>query len=226
MDLNIDWEKVSGLLPVIVQDEKTLQVLMLAYMDENAYKLTCKSGFAHYFSRTKQRIWKKGESSGHVQHVKKIFLDCDNDTLLLHVKQVGVACHTGRVSCFFKQINSNTITKDEVLVDLSSTYGVIDELYHIIQERKNADINSSYVAKLLNGHENSMLKKVVEEAGEFCFAYKDKNEKEIIYEAADVIFHLLVSLGAANVHPDRVLGELKRRFGTSGIEEKNSRNAK
>lgn len=221
---NIDWEKVGGLLPVIVQEELSKDVLMMAYMNEEAYMLTCKTKIAHYFSRTKQRIWKKGETSGNIQNIKAIYLDCDNDTLLLSVEQVGgVACHTGRHSCFFQRID-----KDEVMSspkDTVVTYGIIDTLYHIIEERRQSDPQTSYVAKLLHGKENSLLKKVVEEAGELCFAIKDKNDDEIVYEAADLVFHTLVALSSQKIHPDRVKQELQRRFGTSGIEEKNSRNA-
>lgn len=227
MSLKIDWEKVSNLLPVIVQDAKSLDVLMLAYMNEEAFALTCKTQLAHYFSRTKERIWKKGESSGHIQKIEAMFLDCDNDTLLLHVEQVGgIACHTGRKSCFFNRIepqsNSTTITEEPTL-DEVQLYGIIDTLYHIIQERKNADPSSSYVAKLLHGKENSMLKKIVEEASELCFAIKDKDEGEVVYEAADLLFHALVGLGSRNIHPDRIKQELARRFGLSGIAEKNAR---
>ena len=102
-------------------------------------------------------------------------------------------------------------------------YGVIDTLYHTIQERKNEDTTKSYTSKLLNGNQNSMLKKIVEEAGEFCFAIKDNNTDEAIYEAADITYHVLVALASKNISPDRVKQELARRFGISGIEEKNSR---
>jgi len=227
MSVNIDWQKVSSLLPVIVQDAKSLEVLMLAYMNEEAFELTCKTSLAHYFSRTKGRIWKKGESSGHIQKIKTMFLDCDNDTLLLHVEQVGgIACHTGRKSCFFNRINTHDNTTkitDEPIKDEAALYGIVDTLYHVIQERKNADPSSSYVAKLLHGKKNSMLKKISEEAAELCFAMKDKNEEEIVYEAADLLFHVLVGLGWHNVHPDRIKQELARRFGLSGIAEKNAR---
>lgn len=224
MSFTINWEKVGGLLPVVVQEEHTKDVLMVAYMDKEAYTLTCESKIAHYFSRTKQRIWKKGETSGNIQKVQAIYLDCDNDTLLLSVEQVGgVACHTGRHSCFFKRIDTNENIGEEK--NMTETYGIIDTLYHIIEERKKSNPQTSYVAKLLHGNPNSMLKKIVEEAGELCFALKDKDEKEIVYEAADLLFHSLVALGSQNIHPERVKEELKRRFGKSGIEEKNSRNA-
>ncbi|OCM00352.1 Phosphoribosyl-ATP pyrophosphatase [Aliarcobacter thereius] len=216
----IDWEKMNNLIPVITQDNKSNEVLMLAYTNKDALKLSLETGFAHYFSRSKQRIWKKGESSNHTQEIVDVFLDCDNDTLLFKVNQKGVACHTGRESCFFQNIKTDKVIS-EVKVD--TNYGVIDSLYHTIQNRKNEDSTKSYTAKLLKGDTNSMLKKIVEESGEFCFAIKDKNENESIYEAADIVYHVLVALASLNIDPDRVKQELKRRFNISGIEEKNSR---
>ncbi len=218
----IDFEKNDGLVPVIVQDSETLAVLMLAYMDKEAVELTMKTNFAHYFSRSKQRIWKKGESSGHTQEIVEMFMDCDEDTLLLKVIQKGVACHTGRETCFFTNLQTEEVISD-VKVDTASAYGVIDTLYHTIQERKNADPKESWTAKLLQGDQNSMLKKIVEESGEFTFAIKDDDTQEIIYEAADITYHVLVALASKNISPDRVKQELGRRFGLSGIVEKESR---
>lgn len=221
----IDWEKMQGLVPVITQDASTKEVLMLAYMNKEALELSLSTNIAHYFSRSKQRIWKKGESSGHIQDIVEILLDCDDDTILLKVNQTGVACHTGRKSCFFTNVKTNEIIS-EVEVDTSAAYGVIDTLYHTIQEKKNTDPTKSYTAKLLQGEENSMLKKIVEEAGELTFAIKDNDEKEIIFEAADITYHVLVALASKNISPDRVKQELTRRFGMSGIDEKNARQEK
>lgn len=217
----IDWQK-QKLLPVIVQDAATNEVLMMAYMDKEALRLSLDTKTAHYFSRSKQRIWKKGESSGHTQEIEEFLLDCDNDTLLIKVKQHGVACHTGRKSCFFTKLESGE-SVSEVEVDTTAAYGVIDTLYHTIQERKNADPSSSWTAKLFSKGENTILKKVIEEAGEFTFAYKDNDEEEMIYEAADLTYHMLVALASKNISPDRIKQELARRFGMSGIEEKNNR---
>lgn len=218
----IDWDKMQNLIPVITQDSLTNEVLMLAYMNKEAFELTTTTGYAHYFSRSKQRLWKKGEESGHTQKVIESFIDCDNDTLLLKVEQEGVACHTGRKSCFFTKLDTNEIIND-VEIDTTNAYGVIDTLYHIIQDRKNDDPKKSYTAKLLKGKENSMLKKIVEEAGEFTFAVKDNDTEEIIYEGADLVYHCMVALASKNISPDRIKQELARRFGMSGIEEKNSR---
>ena len=217
----VDWQKCK-LLPVIVQDNSTNEVLMMAYMDKQALGLSLQTKIAHYFSRTKQRIWKKGESSGHTQTIHSFNLDCDNDTLLIKVTQEGVACHTGRRTCFFTELESGEINSD-VEIDAKTLYGIIDTLYHTIQERKNADPTTSWTAKLISKGENTILKKVVEEAGEFSFAYKDDDEDEMVYEAADLTYHMLVALAVKNISPDRVKQELARRFDMSGIAEKDSR---
>ncbi|SFV51495.1 Phosphoribosyl-AMP cyclohydrolase / Phosphoribosyl-ATP pyrophosphatase [hydrothermal vent metagenome] len=217
----VDWEK-SELLPVIVQEVTTNEILMMAYMNREALELSLSTKIAHYFSRSKQRIWKKGESSGHTQAIHSFSIDCDNDTLLIKVTQEGVACHTGRKSCFFTELESGE-TNSEVEVDTTAAYGVIDTLYHTIQERKLADPKTSWTAKLIHKGDNTILKKVVEEAGEFCFAYKDNDASEMIYEAADLTYHMLVALAVKNISPDRIKQELARRFDMSGIAEKNAR---
>jgi len=217
----VDWQK-SELLPVIVQDVLNNEVLMMAYMNKEALELSLRTRIAHYFSRSKQRIWKKGESSGHIQTIHSFHIDCDNDTLLIKVTQEGVACHTGRRSCFFTELESGAIDS-KVEVKSEALYGVIDTLYHTIQERKHADPKTSWTAKLFAKGDNTILKKVIEEAGEFTFAYKDSDEAEMVYEAADLTYHMLVALAAKNIAPDRIEQELARRFGMSGIAEKNSR---
>lgn len=219
----IDWQK-QELLPVIVQDIINNEVLMMAYMDKEALELSLSTGVAHYYSRSKQRIWKKGETSGHIQTIHSFNIDCDSDTLLIKVEQEGVACHTGRRSCFFTELKSGE-TQSEIQVDTHAMYGVIDTLYHTIQERKNADPSTSWTAKLFSKGENTILKKVIEEAGEFTFAFKDNDEREMIYEAADLTYHMLVALASKNISPDRIKGELARRFDMSGIAEKSSRKA-
>ncbi len=221
----IDFTKQDGIVPVVAQDSKTLEILMVAYTNKEALELTLQTGYAHYFSRSKQRLWKKGETSGHTQKILEILLDCDNDTLVFKIEQTGVACHTGRKSCFFTNLQTNQINS-EVEIEPNSTYSVIDILYHTILERKNSDSEKSYTASLLHGKENTLLKKIVEEAGELTFALKDKDENEIIYESADVAYHILVALALHNISPDRIKQELARRFGISGIAEKNSRTNK
>ena len=221
--MRIDWEK-NPLLPAIAQDSKSNQVLMLAYMNEEAYNLTLETGFAHYFSRSKQRIWKKGESSGHTQKVEDLLIDCDADTILLKVEQKGVACHTGRESCFFTSV----MQEREVLeptVDINSKYSVVDTLDHTIVERKIGEGKKSWTKKLLDDKE-LLLSKIREEADELCVAINEESDEQVIYEAADLLYHSLVGLGLRDVSPDRVKQELQRRFGTSGITEKESRKEK
>lgn len=241
--MNVNWDKIDGLLPVIVQENNTNEVLMMAYMNEEALNLSKTTGIAHYFSRTKDRIWKKGEESGNFQIIKAMILDCDNDSLLLKVEQVGnVACHTGNKTCFFNDI----LTKAPNLKNMikNEKYDILDSLYHVAIDRKaNADLKDSYISHLYQNGENAYLKKVCEEVAEFSFAIKDlskfkkygelKQESfgehcqnpnyDVVYEAADVLFHMIVALADFDIHPSRILDELKRREGKSGIEEKNAR---
>ncbi|MDO5046384.1 bifunctional phosphoribosyl-AMP cyclohydrolase/phosphoribosyl-ATP diphosphatase HisIE [Campylobacter sp.] len=260
--MKIDWDKVAGLMPVIVQESATNEVLMLAYMNEEALNLSMQTGLAHYFSRTKNRIWKKGETSGNIQKIESMYLDCDNDTLLIKVEQIGaVACHTGEKSCFFRKLEMSQKEEQAACKEQNlakPNYGVIDEIYHTILERKlNADPKNSYVASLFAKGENAILKKVGEEATEFVIACKDvskykdeskilssqpqenqkieqnlleemleKAKNDMIYEAADLCFHMLVALALHGIHPEHIKAELARRNGISGIAEKNSRNAK
>jgi phosphoribosyl-ATP pyrophosphohydrolase/phosphoribosyl-AMP cyclohydrolase len=218
--MSIDW-KANPLIPAIAQDYQTNEVLMLAYMNEEAYNLTLSTNYAHYFSRSKQRIWKKGESSNHTQEIKDMLIDCDSDTIILKIKQNGVACHTGRKSCFFTSITQDKIVaKKEINTD--EIYSVVDTLYHTILERKNSSDPKSWTKKLLD-NEELMLSKIEEEANEVCVAIKSESDKQVIYESADLLYHTLVGLGHRNISPDRVKQELARRFGMSGIEEKEGR---
>ncbi|WP_456430042.1 bifunctional phosphoribosyl-AMP cyclohydrolase/phosphoribosyl-ATP diphosphatase HisIE [Nitratifractor sp.] len=218
--MNIDWNK-TPLVPAIAQSAESGDVLMLAYMNEEAYRLTLETGYAHYFSRSKQRIWKKGESSGHTQKVLDLLIDCDADTILLKVEQKGVACHTGRPSCFFTSVTQGKVIADKA-VDTEAIYGVVDTLYHTILERKNSGGEKSWTRKLLNDKE-LLLSKIREEADELATAIDEESDEQVIYEAADLLYHSLVGLGYREISPDRVKQELARRFGMSGIEEKEAR---
>ena len=219
--MTINWNK-NPLIPAIAQHFENNEILMLAYMNEEAYTLTLKTGYAHYFSRSKQRIWKKGESSSHTQEVKDILLDCDADTLILKIKQNGVACHTGRKSCFFTSVMQDKVILEKE-VDTDALYGVVDTLYHTILERKNASKDAkSWTKKLLDDKE-LMLSKIREEAEEVCVAIDKESDEQVIYESADLLYHTLVGLGYRDISPDRVKQELAKRFGMSGITEKESR---
>jgi phosphoribosyl-AMP cyclohydrolase / phosphoribosyl-ATP pyrophosphohydrolase len=220
MNIKLDFSK--GLLPAIAQEVGSKDVLMLGFVNEEAVKLTLETGYAHYFSRSKQRIWKKGEESGHLQKIVDVLVDCDNDTVLYVVEQTGVACHTGAKSCFFTSLSSGErVLENEI--DTSEIYGVVDTLFHEIESKKLGNSETSYTAKLFSKGENTICKKIAEEAAELCFAIKDKNKDEIVYEAADLVYHSLVGLSLSGINPELIKAELRRRFGTSGIEEKNSR---
>ena len=219
--MNIDWNK-NPLIPAIAQDHETNEVLMLAYMNEEAYNLTLTTGYTHYFSRSRQRLWKKGESSNHTQEVKDVLLDCDADTVVLKIKQNGVACHTGRKSCFFTSVIQDKVILEQE-VDTDAIYGVVDTLYHTILERKNAPEEAKSWTKKLLDNKKLMLNKIREEADEVCVAINKESDEQVIYESADLLYHTLVGLGYRDISPDRVKQELERRFGMSGITEKESR---
>jgi phosphoribosyl-ATP pyrophosphohydrolase/phosphoribosyl-AMP cyclohydrolase len=190
----------DGLIPAIVQDAETNEVLMMAYMNQESYDLTLKSGYAHFYSRSRQKLWKKGETSGHLQTVVSMQLDCDADTILLRVKQQGVACHLERMSCF-----------DEVLYgDLDATMAIIPELRRIVQDRKLNPKEGSYTNKLL-ADEDKRLKKVVEEAAEVILAVKGGDRKAMAWEVADLIYHLMVVLEASDMPLDDVYRKLSER---------------
>lgn len=237
---NIAWDK-SPLIPTIAQDSATKEVLMLGYSNKDSLAISLKNGIAHYFSRSKNRIWQKGEESGNVQTLQEIYIDCDNDAILFVVNQRGNACHTGHISCFFKTIANLDFQSTQTNIKIAP-YHILDTLYHILQERKFAPSDKSYTASLYEKGANAICKKIIEESGEATFAIKDflKNKSDgagenfmldsakiarnaVVYESADLIFHLLVGLSYCNISPDEVMGELRRRFGVSGIDEKNAR---
>lgn len=222
----IAWDKLGGLIPAITQDIKTGNILMQAFINKEALELTLTTNNVHYFSRSKNRVWEKGEKSGHKQKVIEIFLDCDLDSILIKVEQIGVACHTGNSTCFFNKINKDKTIEETQSnkLNVSEIYDVFDTLFDKIKSKKNDDPNISYTALLHNKGANSIGKKIVEEAAELSFAIKDMDTKEIIYESADLLYHTLVGLSFSNVSLDEVRTELLRRFNISGIEEKKSRN--
>lgn len=190
----------NGLVPVIVQDHETNEVLMMAYANEEAYRQMLKTGYTHFYSRSRQAQWKKGETSGHVQEIVSIQLDCDQDTLLVRVKQTGVACHLDRMSCF-----------DEVVYgDLEGTMAVLPELLRVIRDRKAHPVEGSYTSRLL-ADEDKRLKKVVEEAAEVLLAAKNHQTKEQSWEVADLIYHLLVAVEGMEVKWEEVYRKLAER---------------
>ena len=205
----MDMSKIKfdekGLVPAIAQDAKTGRVLMLAYMNAESLQMTLDSGYATYFSRSRQQLWRKGETSGHTQRVLEMRYDCDGDALLLTVEQEGPACHTGENSCFHNPI----LTADAD--DLPPTAGVVQQVYDVICDRKEHPREGSYTNYLLDKGVEKICKKVGEEASETIIAAMKRSKPEVCYEAADLVYHLLVLLFEQGVTPDDLWAELARR---------------
>lgn len=256
---NVQWlDEVKfneqGLVPAIAQHHQTGRVLMVAWMNREALTLTAEKKQAVYFSRSRNKLWHKGEESGHFQTVHEIRLDCDADVIILQIEQHGgIACHTGRESCFYRKLTPNGWEiVDAQLKDPEQIYAakssnphtiamnaskaqaeqvdVLDYLGKMMVERKAADPDSSYVAKLYHKGLNKILEKVGEESFETVIAAKEfqqhaneDNKNDLIYEVADVWFHLIVMLGYFDLDIQLVLNELARRQGLSGLVEKANR---
>lgn len=195
--MNINWSKGNGLVPCIAQDATTGDVLTLAYMNEEALRMTRETGFIHYYSRSRNKLWKKGEESGNVQEVLSLTLDCDGDSILAKVKRHGPACHTGAQSCFHEPLHGE---RDVLLQDIE----------RVIDARRANPNESSHTTKLL-ASENLRLKKLAEEAGEVIMAAKDHDKAKLADEAADVVYHLMVILRAEGAQWRDVLDVLERR---------------
>lgn len=215
-DLRFD---AGGLIPAIAQDAENGQVLMLAYMNAEAVARTLETGLAHYYSRSRQRLWRKGEESGHVQRVRAILYDCDEDALLLRVDQVVAACHTGNRSCFYRELpfpgRVPTETGDRRFDPAAAYLGlrILAEVYGVILDRKARRPEGSYVASLFAGGVDRILKKIGEESAEVLTASKNADRTQVIYETADLWFHTLVLLAHHEIRPEEIAQELARRFG-------------
>lgn len=195
---SINWQKVNHLLPVIVQDFSTSEVLMLGYMNEEALRESIRQKKVVFFSRTKQRLWLKGEESGNFLHIVEMGLDCDKDTLLILAHPQGPTCHTGSISCF-----ENTSKK--------SDFVFLSRLEKLINSRKNADENSSYTAELFKKGTKRIAQKVGEEGIETALAACVKDKFELKNESADLVYHLAVLLADANLSLNDVICVLKER---------------
>lgn len=194
----------DGLVPVIVQDYQTKQVLMLAYMNEEAFHQTLMTGRMTYFSRSRQQLWLKGETSGHYQFVRQISLDCDNDTLLAKVQQVGAACHTGNKSCFYRDVVAQQSS-------YRSTETVLEDVMNVIQDRKQNPKEGSYTNYLFDKGIDKILKKLGEEATEIIIAAKNPNPEEIKYEISDFLYHMMVLMAERGVNWEDIAEELSHR---------------
>lgn len=208
----IDFKKGNGLVPAIIQDESTKEVLMQAYMNEETLRLTLKTGKTHFWSRTRKKVWLKGEESGHHSLVQNAISDCDNDALVFQVQQIGPICHTGEKSCFH-----NPVKKIE---DKAPNARILERIYEIIKERRDSDYESSYVNGLIKQGEGAILDKISEEAAELMLATKEEPESRVISEAADLIFHIMIVLALKKIELKEVFKEFDERHKAKTVSKK------
>ena len=192
----------DGLVPVVTQDAKTDRVLMLAYANSDALQKTLKTGYAHYYSRSRKALWKKGETSGNVQQLVSMHADCDGDTVLFRVLQSGPACHTNNETCFFNEIKT--------AIDIAE-WGVLADTASVIKERRTIKNEGSYTNYLLDKGRDKVCKKIAEEAGETIIAAYKGDKKELASEMADLLYHKLVLLELEGVDFSEVLAIVKER---------------
>ena len=203
-----DLKKNSdGMVPVIVQDYRTDEVLMLAYMNEEAFETTINIGKMTYYSRSRQELWLKGETSGHYQYVKSLHADCDMDTILARVVQIGAACHTGSYSCFFNEI----LTLDDTADTQHNPLKVFEDVFAVIKDRKENPKEGSYTNYLFDKGIDKILKKLGEEATEIVIAAKNPNPNEIKYEICDFLYHMMVLMAEKDVTWEEITAELANR---------------
>ncbi|MDI9643892.1 MAG: bifunctional phosphoribosyl-AMP cyclohydrolase/phosphoribosyl-ATP diphosphatase HisIE [Candidatus Verstraetearchaeota archaeon] len=196
---SLDFAKLGGIIPVVVVSEDG-KVLMLAFMDEEALRKTLSTGMMHYWSRSRKRLWMKGEESGHYQYVLGVYADCDSDSLLFKVKQVGKACHTGEATCFHKQV-----------VGYLAPWEVLTELEEVVKERISSPREGSYTSKIASGGLVKAAKKVGEEGVEAALASVAEGKDRAVSEAADLLYHLIILLQMKGVSLEEVYRELKKR---------------
>jgi phosphoribosyl-ATP pyrophosphohydrolase/phosphoribosyl-AMP cyclohydrolase len=190
----------KGLVPAIAQDVSTKEVLMLAYMNKDSIEKTIETGYAHYFSRSRQELWQKGATSGHLQTIKGLYYDCDADAILIKIEQKGPACHTGEYSCFHNTVIEFIEEKD-----------MLKKLYDIIEGRKNTPVEGSYTNYLFDKGIDKILKKVGEESAEVIIAAKNNDKQELIYEISDLVYHTMVLMINQGVTIEDIKEELKTR---------------
>lgn len=211
--MKIDFSKLDGLIPAVIQDANTLEILMVGFMNEEALAKTKESGFATFWSRTRNKLWMKGETSGNQLKVVETLVDCDEDTLVYEVDPEGPSCHTGAASCFFRDEAGDAAARGPLLVRLEE----------VLCARKDATAEKSYTKSLYDGGPGRIAQKVREEADELGRALEGEADDRVVSEAADVLFHAMVGLVARGLSVRDVLAELDRRFGTGGHAEKAQR---
>ncbi len=214
-DINTLKFDKDGLIPAIVQDHENGDVLMMAFMNRLAVEKTLETGLCHYWSRSRRKLWLKGETSGNTQTVMELYHDCDNDCLLVRVIQKTAACHTGHRSCFYSKIEAGgVVDAGKKVFEASDVYSgsdILDKVYAVILDRKANPKEGSYTDKLFARGRDGILKKVAEEAGELVIAAKNASRKDVINETADLFYHTLVALAEQGVEPGDVYKELKSR---------------
>jgi len=220
--MDLSWLKrdAAGLVTVVVQDRHTGMIRMVAHADDAAVQATLETGFGHFFSRSRKRMWKKGEESGHVLHVSEVWADCDADCLLYLVDPDGPSCHTGRETCFFKRVERSGELADQAQ-DLGAP--TLPRLWTALEQRKSATGEKSYTRSLLDKGASKIGEKLREEADELSRAIDNESDERVVSEGADVLYHLLVGLLFRSRSLRDVQVELGRRFGVSGHDEKASR---
>ena len=204
-----------GLLPAVVQDWRDGTVLMVGFMNREAVEKTISSKSVHFWSRSKGRLWEKGETTGHRLMVKDLFVDCDRDTLLVKAEPIGPTCHTGERACFFTRYDG-AVSQDPLKTN-AAWGGILERVAETIRDRKEHPKAGSYVSSLFDGGADRILKKVAEEAGEVIIAAKNGKREEVVYEVADLLFHTLVALGDQNISLQEVYEELAGRYGVPGL---------
>ncbi len=214
LTLKIKWDD-AGLVPAIVQDAQSKEVLMMAYMNKESLQLSVESGVTWFWSRSRNELWNKGATSGHTQRIVSMAYDCDGDTLLVKVEQKGPACHTGRYSCFFNpvEMNGNTAASSEAAAASADRFAALGQLESIIAERYAERPEGSYTSYLFDKGVDKILKKVGEEASEVIIASKNQDNDELRSEVGDLIFHLMVLLRERGLPLDDVISEINSRHG-------------
>jgi phosphoribosyl-AMP cyclohydrolase / phosphoribosyl-ATP pyrophosphohydrolase len=207
----------QGLLPAVIQDWLDGTVLMLGYMNQEALSRTLATKSVHFWSRSRKKLWEKGETSGHKLLVKEFFIDCDRDTILVKAQPTGPTCHTGERACFFSKLDAGGQTFAEKSQEAQG--GILDSVLRIIAARKAAPQPDSYTTKLFEGGQDKILKKVAEEAGEVLIAAKGGKREDIVHEVADLLFHTLMVLGYHDVSLHEIYQELGTRYGKSGLRK-------
>jgi phosphoribosyl-ATP pyrophosphohydrolase/phosphoribosyl-AMP cyclohydrolase len=230
--MDLSWLKcdAAGLVTVVVQDRQTGMVRMVAHADEEALRATLETGFGHFHSRSRQRLWKKGEESGHFLHVHEVWADCDADCLIYLVDPDGPSCHTGRDACFFRQVGSDgsLIEPDgaraagEAAAERYAAPSFV-RLWSELEARRASSGDESYTRSLLDRGAPKIGEKLREEADELARACEQESDERVISESGDLFYHLLVALLFRRLTLRELAAELTRRFGTSGHQEKASR---